>query len=339
MPKISVIVPVYKVERYIHDCVNSILNQTFDDFELILVDDGSPDNCGRICDEYAAKNNRIRVIHQKNQGLSCARNTGIDVARGEFICFVDSDDMIAPDYCRVLCELLSEGNADFSVCSVCRFPDGEKPVPADTDKIQFVSNEEFSSMQLEQKTEFGVWNKLFRKSLFKNIRFAPGKLNEDVIFSADLLRNCSQGAFISGQQLYYYRQRKGSIVSRQAIRGSLDLLYAGAYLLEAVKEKTPGQTDIALRYAVAYPWMFVDPIYVRRNFRDNSAFLNGIQAFLKNHLSEYRERNIFSKIQTRRMGLFARSKFLYGFNAYGRLVRVYLYRLIGKDAYADGHGI
>lgn len=339
MPEISVIVPVYKVEKYLNSCVDSILNQSFSDFELILVDDGSPDNCGVICDDYAAKDSRVRVIHQENQGLSCARNTGIDAARGRFLCFVDSDDLVAPDYCRVLYDLLAESTADFSVCGVCRFRDGEDPVPVDVEDSGQVSSREFLGMQLRRKSEFGVWNKLYRRELFEKIRFKAGKLNEDVIFSADLMKHCPEGAVISGRQLLLYRQRAGSIVSEQSLKGSCDRIFAGAYLLDAVLEDAPELTDLTLKYAISYPWSFVDPIYVRIAFRNNQVFLNEIQLFLKKYLDFYRKKEVFPEVIMKRMSLFARSKLLYGFNAYGRLARVFLYRLIGKDAYADGHGI
>ena len=131
MPEISVIVPVYKVEKYLADCVQSLMEQTFQDIEIILVDDGSPDRCGVLCDKLAEKDSRIRVIHQSNQGLSCARNSGVKAAIGRYICFVDSDDLVAPDYCQVLLELLEKTDYDFSFCGVHRFPDGTTPVPED----------------------------------------------------------------------------------------------------------------------------------------------------------------------------------------------------------------
>lgn len=106
MSKISIVVPVYGVEQYLEECVDSLINQTFKDIEIILVDDGSPDNCGSICDAFATRYPQIRVIHQENSGLSVARNIGIDSSSGEYICFVDSDDMVAPDYCQRLYELL-----------------------------------------------------------------------------------------------------------------------------------------------------------------------------------------------------------------------------------------
>lgn len=339
MPEISVIVPVYKVEEYLESCVRSLMNQTFRDIEIILVDDGSPDRCGTICDALAAEDDRIRVIHQNNQGLSSARNTGIDAAAGSYICFVDSDDLVAPDYCRVLLELLKDTAHDFSFCGVCRFADGSEPVPEVREGTAVVDNREYLRMQFERRTEFGVWNKLFRRELFDRIRFMPGKLHEDVIFSADLVKNLSGGVISTEKQLYFYRQREGGIVSVQSRRCSPDRIFAGVYLLDAVKTACPELTDQALRYAVEYPWMFVDPIYVRGTFRVNRVFLRTIQAFLRMNMPEYRKRGVFSEIQTRRMGLFAKSRFLYGFNAYARLARVYLYRLIGKDAYRDGHGI
>ena len=116
MPRLSIIVPVYKVEKYIHKCVDSILNQTFTDFELILVDDGSPDNCGRICDEYAEKDSRVRVIHKENGGLSDARNYGIDAAEGSILGFVDSDDMIDNDMYDQMIRFLDNNELDIVCC-------------------------------------------------------------------------------------------------------------------------------------------------------------------------------------------------------------------------------
>ena len=130
MPEISVIVPVYKVEKYIHRCIDSILNQTFRDFELIMVDDGSPDNCGAICDEYAAKDNRVVVIHQENGGLSAARNAGIDWAftnsNSEWLNFIDSDDWVHPEYLQKLYDAAKCNNVSVSVCGFERTC-GEEP--------------------------------------------------------------------------------------------------------------------------------------------------------------------------------------------------------------------
>lgn len=339
MPEISIIVPVYKVEPYLRRCVDSILNQTFTDFELILVDDGSPDNCGHLCDILAEQDTRIRVIHQDNHGLSVARNAGVDASIGEYVCFVDSDDLVTPDYCERLLELLDGTEYDFSYCGVCRFQDGELPKPNNRDEEFNTTNCEYLQAQFEQKTEFGVWNKLFRSNFVKHVRFVPGKIHEDVIFSADLLKNLNHGVVYTTKELYFYRQRENSIVSAQSKRCSPDRIYAGEYLLQAVKKTAPELTKIALQYAIEYPWMFIDPIYVQRSFHQNQDFLTVIQKFLRDNIAEYKRYGIFSTTQTNRMNLFSKSKFMYGFNAYARLIRVYLYRIIGKDAYRDEHGI
>ena len=287
MPEISVIVPVYKVEAYLPECVRSLEAQTFSDIEIILVDDGSPDNCGQFCDEFAEWDNRIRVIHQKNAGLSAARNSGIDVARGRYICFVDSDDLVAPNYCQILFDLLDGTEYDFSFCGVCRFLDGSVPEPMAEGRTYAVTNAEYTAMQLNRKTEFGVWNKLFRRELFDKIRFAPGKLHEDVIFSADMLRTLHGGTIATEQQLYYYRQRKGSIVADTAEKCSPDRVFAGEYLLNTVRKRSPELIPDAMHYAIHYPWMFVDPIYVRHTFQENKEFLNQLQHYLRCYLNAY----------------------------------------------------
>lgn len=340
MPKISVIVPVYKVENYLRECINSLMNQTFKDIEIILVDDGSPDCCGEICDVLAKEDDRICVIHQKNQGLSCARNAGIQRASGKYLCFLDSDDLVLPTYCEILYNLLNETPYDFSFCGVARFRDGETPPNTDVNGHPVVVNNiEYLRMQLERKTEFGVWNKLFRREVFNQISFAPQRLNEDVLFSADILEKLNHGAIGTPKQLYLYRQREGSIVSNQAIYGSSDFIYAASYLLNSVIQYAPELTKTALHYAGDYPWMFVDRIYVRGEFARNRVFLQTLQIFLRKNIKQYEELEIFSRTKTHRMKMFSTSKILYAFNAYARLFRVYLFRLIGKDAYKNGHGI
>lgn len=338
MPNISVIVPVYKVEHYLRECVDSLLTQTFSDIEIILVDDGSPDGCGAICDEYAQKDARIRVIHQENGGLSRARNAGVALARGDYLCFVDSDDYVDSAYCETLYDLINNSDCDFSVCGVCRFEDGKKPETALVKgKNNTIANVDFLRMQLEKKSEFGVWNKLYRRAIFDRIRFTEGKIHEDVIWSGDLARNLVNGVVITERQLYFYRQREGSIV--HADKCSADRVYAGEYLIDTAKQICPEIFEKCLRYAAEYPFMFVDGIYVRRAFKPNKVFLDALQALLRRYQKEYHALAAFSSIQRKRMQLFAKSRFLYGFNAYARLLRVYLYRILGKDAYADGHGI
>lgn len=340
MPEISVIVPVYKVEQYLEECINSLTKQTFSDIEIILVDDGSPDNCGNICEEYGKKDERIKVIHQKNMGLSCARNAGIDVSKGNYICFVDSDDFVSPQYCEILYQLLHNTDYDFSVCGTCRFNDGEMPVPIQGDNVSYVlKNTELLQEQLKRKSEFGVWNKLYKKSIFEQIRFEPQRLHEDVIWSGNLAKELKNGVICTNQQLYYYRQRKGGIVSTQSQKCSPDFIYAGEYLIQTAKEVCPELLDDCLRYTVEFPWTFIDPIFIRRKFRENRLFLKELQRVLKKYAKYYDKLQYFSSVVKHRMKVFAYSRKVYAINAYARLVRVYIYRLIKKDAYCDGHGI
>lgn len=339
MAMITVIVPIYNIEKYLPACIDSILAQTFQDLEIILVDDGSPDGCSDICDCYAKRDRRVRVIHKKNEGLSCARNAGVELAKGDYLCFVDGDDLLCPEYCEELYSLIHNTDFDFSACGVCRFPDGQKPAPILTTSIPVRMNSvDYLRDQLNKKREFGVWNRLFRKEIFNRIQFMPKKIHEDVIFSADLA--LLQGSVIATEkQLYCYRQRGTGIVAESQKRCSPDRVFAGDYLVRASEKAFPVLYRQSVLYAISYPWMFVDRIYVDRTFRDNSEFLAQLRNFIKAHIGELRDMNELDNNLRLRMSLFSKSYILYGINAYCRLIRVYLFHILGKDAYKDGHGI
>ncbi len=182
MSGISVIVPVYKVESFLHRCIDSILAQTFSDFELILVDDGSPDTCGAICDSYAAKDSRIHVIHQKNGGLSAARNAGIDWvfanSGSQWLAFIDSDDWVHPDYLRILRETAEQAGTKLSACGFRRTP-GE-PLPEELlHSVEAVSAEDYYCGNFHEGLTAVAWNKLYHRSLFSDLRYPVGKLHED----------------------------------------------------------------------------------------------------------------------------------------------------------------
>ena len=182
MPKISVIVPVYKVEQFLHRCVDSILAQTFEDYELILVDDGSPDGCGEICDRYGQENRHVHVIHQKNGGLSAARNSGIDWAfahsDSRWLAFVDSDDWVHPEYLQNLYETAEKTLCKMSVCGF--FRTGGESYTGELDKTaQVMSADDYYCGTLHEGVTAVAWNKLYHKSLFKKLRYPIGKLHED----------------------------------------------------------------------------------------------------------------------------------------------------------------
>ena len=183
MPSISVIVPVYKVEAYLDRCVSSILRQSFRDFELILVDDGSPDNCGRLCDQWAEKDSRIHVIHQENGGLSAARNAGLDYvaanSNSSWIAFVDSDDWIHGEYLLLLYKAAAEAGSRISACGFCRTGGEELGTAVSGKAVAMTANEYYCSGTVHGGTTAVAWNKLYHRSLFRTLRYPVGKLHED----------------------------------------------------------------------------------------------------------------------------------------------------------------
>ena len=216
-PLISVIVPIYQVEKYLEQCLDSILNQTYRQLEIILVDDGSPDHCGEICDRYASQDARIKVIHQPNAGLSAARNAGMDMATGEFISFIDSDDYIDPYFY----EKMEQGFQDYPEAPIitCLAYQNEEGyitpyTHKNTNQPEFHSTLTFCEDCILGKMSVVVWNKLFRSELMKDIRFRVGRIFEDSLFMHDLypiLKQYPGDVVVIPHYLYYYRIRQGSI--------------------------------------------------------------------------------------------------------------------------------
>ena len=233
MPVISVIVPIYKVEPYLRPCVDSILAQTFTDFELILVDDGSPDNCGAICDEYAARDSRIHVIHQENGGLSAARNAGIDWAfansDSQWLTFIDSDDMIHPEMLELMHRKLWEYDADICVCDLQSFLE-ESQIDSDagTGILPRVLNNREACGRLydDDGVKFTVaCGKLYQKSLFSNLRFPIGKIHEDEATTYRALYACRKTVEL-GNKYYFYRVNPQSIMNASFSAKRFDALEA-----------------------------------------------------------------------------------------------------------------
>ena len=213
-PLLSIIVPVYKVENYLQKCIDSILAQTFTDFELILVEDGSPDNCPALCDAAAAKDVRVRVIHQKNGGLSAARNAGLDAARGAWIGFVDSDDYIAPEMYETLYQAVQSTGADLALCDYAEVDEAGEPCPQ---MHVSLSGAELTGQELLQNASGLMvqlaWNKLYRRAIFAQLRYPEGKLNEDLFLIPDICLQTTK-AVVVPEVLYYYLQRSGSIMGK-----------------------------------------------------------------------------------------------------------------------------
>ena len=228
---------------------------------------------------------------------------------------------------------------DYSVCGVTRFIDGEIPKPDLAEKRFVCTNFEYLGKQINRQREFGVWNKLYRRELFDKVKFAEGKLHEDVFFSGDIANACINGVIENNKQCYFYRQRNESIVSKSKDKCNPDLVYAGQHLAEIVEKNAPELFSDSLWYTLRYTWTFFDKIYVARSFKDNKEFLQSIQNLIRVYSDDYKNHERFDKITRKRYMLFSKSRFLYGFNAYVRLTRVYIFKLLGKDAYKSGHGI
>ncbi|MCQ2424564.1 MAG: glycosyltransferase [Lachnospiraceae bacterium] len=217
MVEISVIVPVYNVEKYLCRCVDSILSQNYPDFELILVDDGSPDNCGKICDEYAGKDSRVTVIHQENGGLSAARNAGIEYALktdSEWLTFIDSDDWVHKDYLKLLFDGVTEENVKISIC---QYTKTESFLPDENEYSYCCSNHHIIKTELiysEPINAIQACTKLYHRSLFESVRFPVGKINEDRFTTHRLLFQTDRITVIA-EKLYYYFQHSDSIMHRE----------------------------------------------------------------------------------------------------------------------------
>ncbi len=233
MPAISVIVPVYKVEPYLRRCVDSILQQTFPDYELILVDDGSPDSCGQICEEYARLYPHIYVLHQENGGLSAARNTGIDYAfagsDSQWLAFIDSDDWVAPDYLEQLYRAVTETGCKISACGFFRTSGEDFPVGKKESARIFSGEDYYCSHEIHGGVTMVAWNKLYCKSLFASLRYPRGKLHEDEFTTYLAVYQAGRVAVLEDMLYAYYQNPAGIMLSKWSPRR--------LHILEAVEQQ------------------------------------------------------------------------------------------------------
>lgn len=273
---ISVIIPIYNTEPYLRHCIESVLKQTYSTFEIILVNDGSTDHCGEICDEYASDYDKIKVIHKENGGVSDARNTGLEVAKGQYITFIDSDDRVDKTYLDYLYKMLLEEHADIAVCGFIRT--SNEKTKRNLEKI-----DKFTCTNLEGLGHlFGPYYiqltiaccKLYKKSLFQNIRFPVGKLHEDEFTTYKLIHGAERIA-VSTKKLYFYMQHKASTMNRVkfSLQSRLDTL-------EFLKERIQFFDDID------------EPILRDKTIKNCFFIYENINDNLKNHQS-ISERELF----------------------------------------------
>lgn len=210
---VSVIIPVYHVENYLDNCVRSIVTQAYSNLEIILVDDGSDDSCPQKCDSWAEKDKRIKVIHKINGGLSDARNAGLDIAQGEYIAFVDSDDFVHPDYVKRLVAIISQKDCDIAICGFEKFVDGlDVPQKETSGVVKYLNPKD---CYVHTDAYFDVaWNKLYRRTVIGDVRYPYQKFHED-IYTTYKIMFVARKIGITQDVLYFYRQRRDSIIGKQ----------------------------------------------------------------------------------------------------------------------------
>lgn len=263
--KVSIIVPVYKVEQYLNDCVSSILSQIYKNLEVILVDDGSPDRSSQMCDEWAKMDSRVRVIHKSNGGLSSARNAGLDVATGEYVNFCDSDDIIDSMMIKTLVDLHQQYKSDIVECESVLYCDGREtiiPQYHKADEITHFSNVDFLSNLLQVKCDCSVCNKLFIRKKINDYRFVTGKTNEDILLLLEMMEICNSITHIN-KGYYKYRVNPSSI-THLFNESSLDLFYNTCYIRDIVYLKYPELSVVADNRLVRISWMLISKLHSRK---------------------------------------------------------------------------
>ncbi len=227
-PLVSLIIPVYNVEAYLRECLDSVINQSYSNLEIIIVNDGSTDGSLSICEEYAAKDERIRVITQKNGGLSRARNTGLDSAKGLYIGFIDSDDKIHRKFVEAFIDVIEKTGCSIAVCDYC--VEECKLNCIDDSYIEMVQSEAISGLLDDRGYKCFAWNKIYLRELFVDMEFPEGKIFEDIKLMYDIFNKVSSIAYIK-QSMYFYRTRKGSITKRSFSKETYHLLESIDYVI------------------------------------------------------------------------------------------------------------
>ncbi|MCT4542600.1 MAG: glycosyltransferase [Vallitalea sp.] len=304
MIDISIVIPVYNVEKYLHRCICSVLKQTFANYEIILVDDGSTDNSGSICDEYKRKDSRIKVIHKKNRGLSAARNTGIENAKSEFITFIDSDDFIHPKMLEILhCNIISY-KADVSIINYQKVYENEKITMIDLSENSItLYNNIDGTKRIVEKSERNMivaWGKLYRLNLFSDIKYPIDKLHEDEFVTYKLLYKSSK-TVVSDAKLYFYFQRDNSITGNKYSIKRLEKLDALEEAIHFFEEKNKQE----LIYLACYRYLLnIQIAYYKVKYEmNNEEILDKLKIKYKNEfriLSRNLKRvNLFKKLLLR----------------------------------------
>lgn len=278
---ISVIVPVYNVEKYLERCVKSIAAQTYKDLEILLIDDGSTDKSGKMCDDFQQTDSRIKVFHKQNGGLSDARNYGIEHSAGKFISFVDSDDYIDEKMLETLHRLITENDADLAVCSAMDVFEGKEVTQVKEIKEFNLNKVESYKYMLRGDGIPSACNKLYKRQTVGDVRFPVGKLYEDGFFTPQILKRVEKTA-VTSKPMYYYFRRADSITTKPFRKGDLDVIEAYDKCVKQVKELCPEALPYAeFRYRNAY-FNVLDKMLMRDDCKEIPEYKQVVK-YLKKH--------------------------------------------------------
>lgn len=283
---ISVIIPVYNVEKYLEQCLKSVIKQTYKNIEIILVDDGSTDDSGKICDEYAQKDSRIVIIHKKNGGLSDARNVGIDNAKGQYITFIDSDDDVIKEYVEYLYKLLKIEKTKMAIASYTVVSKSRKINMGELYQEKLLSTEEcLERMLCEEGISVSAWAKLYDKELFKDVKFPVGKLNEDNGTTYKLILQCEKIAY-GNKSIYNYYKRENSIMTSKFNLKKLDLIELTDEMCDEIDKRYPELKESTDKKRITSRFSVLRQMLVEQLNDEEKSIAKELEKYIKNRKKE-----------------------------------------------------
>lgn len=316
---VSIVIPVYNVEKYLNKCINTVINQSFKDLEILLVDDGSTDNSGKICDEFALTDNRIKVIHKANGGLSDARNVGIENATSEWITFIDSDDYVSEDYVEYLFQLVNQYNADISIATFT-YVTNNKKIEKSTGSVYVMNTETaLKRMLMNDGFDMGAWGKMYRTKYFIDIKYPVGKLFEDSGTTYKLVDKATKIVFGS-KPIYFYINRDDSIVNSTFNPRKLDLIEMNLEMMDFIKQFYPEIESAAKRRVLWAYFSTLNQVVSSKNKKTISQFAPPLVKYIKEN--KYFFKNCKELPKRDRIAFFILDKF--GLRVYSYSWNIYL---------------
>lgn len=299
--KVSIIVPVYNVEKYLQICIDSLITQTYSNLEIILVDDASTDNCPVICNMAAKNDNRIKVIHKCNGGAASARNVGLNISNGDYICFVDSDDYVEKDYVKTLVKVLEEKKADVAVCGFWYLYRDYLKQKGYFGKSVLIKQTDYLQLFLTDWTCGLIWNKIFNKKVINGIRFKEGHIIDDEFFTYKVIMNCNQVAIFE-DHLYYYRMRATSVMSSSSE-------YVERILLDKIEYTIERFENVVKNYPQLKQTYLMDLVNSLIRYKRQSIHYPMAHLEVKKMINEYKWNILLSSLRLKTKYSFLRASF------------------------------